>query len=238
MSPTSRLCALRIKRSLESRRWSGGATEPRGNVAPALLIEHAEEGGLIYDIGAWILERTCRDHARWTKDHPDRPLNLAVNISGRQVISPGFSEILAGALSAAGTDPQHVVLEMTENVLIDDSERAMDILRKIKASGVRLALDDFGTGYSSLSYLRRLPIDIVKIDQSFIADMVRSPAAATIVEAITTLSHMLNLSVIAEGVETKHQHDRVLAIGCESAQGFFYGRPMSASDVSCLIGAA
>ncbi len=126
---------------------------------------------------------------------------------------------------------------MTENVLIEDSERAMTVLRQMKALGVRLALDDFGTGFSSLSYLRRLPIDIVKIDQSFISDMIESPTAGTIVEAITTLSHVLGLSVVAEGVETKGQHERIRFIGCEGAQGFFYGRPMAAADVSCLIGA-
>ena len=134
-------------------------------------------------------------------------------------------------------DPTALVLEMTENILIEDSERAMTVLVDLKELGIRLALDDFGTGYSSLSYLRRLPIDIVKIDQGFIADIDHAPAAGAIVAAVTNLAHVLGLTVTAEGVETQSQRDEVSAIGCESAQGFFYARPMPASAIGARLGA-
>jgi EAL domain-containing protein (putative c-di-GMP-specific phosphodiesterase class I) len=127
--------------------------------------------------------------------------------------------------------PGALILEVTENILIDDSDRAMVALADLKELGVRLALDDFGTGFSSLSYLRRLPIDIVKIDRSFIAD-VRPPFDATITAAVTNLAHILGLSVTAEGVETNDQRDAVRAIGCECAQGYFYARPMPSAEIA------
>ena len=134
-------------------------------------------------------------------------------------------------------DPTALTLEMTENIFIEDSERARTVLADLKELGVRLALDDFGTGYSSLSYLRRLPIDIVKIDQGFVADIGDAPTGVAIVEAVTNLAHVLGLTVIAEGVETQSQHDEVSLIGCESAQGFFYARPMPTSEISAQLGA-
>ena len=149
-------------------RW----THPdRGAVPPLSMVEVAEQSGLISEIGAWVLERSCRDRGRWLHEHPGAPLDLAVNVSARQLMSPDFCATVASVLARTGMDPTALVLEITENIFIEDSERAMTVLADLKGLGVRLALDDFGTGYSSLSYLRRLPIDIVKIDQSFIADI-------------------------------------------------------------------
>jgi EAL domain-containing protein (putative c-di-GMP-specific phosphodiesterase class I) len=132
-------------------------------------------------------------------------------------------------------DPAALVLEITENVFIEDIERAMTVLVDLKELGIRLAVDDFGTGYSSLTYLRRLPIDMVKIDQSFIADIGLDQGGATIVAAVTHLAHALGFTVTAEGVETARQNDEVVALGCEFAQGFLYGRPMSGVDFVATV---
>jgi EAL domain-containing protein (putative c-di-GMP-specific phosphodiesterase class I) len=129
-------------------------------------------------------------------------------------------------------DPAALLLELTENILIEDSDRAMTVLADVKALGVRLALDDFGTGYSSLSYLRRLPIDVVKIDRTFVSGIHDDPASGPIVKAVIDLSHALGLTVIAEGIETKAQRDQLRHLGCESSQGFHYAKPMSAAALS------
>ena len=215
-------------------RW----THPdRGPVPPLSMVEVAEQSGLISEIGAWVLERSCRDRGRWLHEHPGAPLDLAVNVSARQLMSPDFCATVASVLDRTGMDPTALILEMTENIFIEDSERAMTVLADLKGLGIRLALDDFGTGYSSLSYLRRLPIDIVKIDQSFIADIGQDPEGSAIVAAVTELAHVLGLAVTAEGVETQTQRDQVSAIGCESAQGYFYARPMPATELGTLFGA-
>jgi diguanylate cyclase (GGDEF)-like protein len=201
----------------------------RGPVSPLAMVAVAEQSGLISDIGAWVLERSCRDRNRWLDDHKGSSLDLAVNVSGRQLMTPDFGATVAAVLERTATDPATVVLEITENVLIEDGERSVAVLADLKGLGVRLALDDFGTGYSSLSYLRRMPIDIVKVDQGFVADIDQAPGVDAIIAAVTNLAHALGLTVTAEGVETQRQRDEVSAIGCDSAQGFFYARPMPAA---------
>jgi diguanylate cyclase (GGDEF)-like protein len=200
--------------------------DPPGAVRFEHRVMVAEQTGLISGIGAWILERGCRDRGRWLAEHPGAPLDLAVNVSARQLIDPGFCANVARVLDATAMDPTALVLEMTENIFIEDSDRAMRVLAELNELGIRLALDDFGTGYSSLSYLRRLPIHIVKIDQGFVADIGSAPTGSAIVAAVTNLAHVLGLTVIAEGVETQDQRDEVSAMGCEYAQGYFYARPM------------
>ena len=209
----------------------------RGVVAPMAMVRVAEQSELINEIGAWVLERSCRDRSRWLREHPDAPLELAVNVSARQLIGTGFCAKVARVLARTGMNPTALVLEITENIFIEDADRAMTVLADLNSLGIRLALDDFGTGFSSLSYLRRLPIHIVKIDQSFIADIGHCAADRAIVAAVTDLAHILGLTVTAEGVETRHQSDEVSAIGCENAQGFFYGRPMPAKEIGALLGA-
>jgi len=210
--------------------------EDRGAVSPLLMVGVAEQTGLICEIGAWVLERACRDRAQWLQDHPLSPLDLAVNVSTRQLMDPAIFGTITNVLRETGMDPTHLVLEMTENIFIEDSERAMNVLEDLDDLGVRLALDDFGTGYSSLSYLRRLPVHMVKIDQGFIADIGTAPRGGAIVAAVTNLAHVLGLSVVAEGVETQVQRNEVSAIGCESAQGFFYAQPMPAAQISAHLG--
>jgi diguanylate cyclase (GGDEF)-like protein len=211
-------------------RW----TDPgRGFVAPLTMVAAAEQSGLIVQIGAWILERACRDRGHWL----DRgtAVDVSVNVSARQLMSRTFPATVAAILKRTGMDPAALVLEITENVFIEDIERAMTVLVDLKELGIRLAVDDFGTGYSSLTYLRRLPIDMVKIDQSFIADIGLDQGGATIVAAVTHLAHALGFTVTAEGVETARQNDEVVALGCEFAQGFLYGRPMSGVDFVATV---
>jgi len=213
-------------------RWTHPA---RGPVPAATAVAVAEQSGLIAGIGAWVLERSCRDRVGWLTEHPEHPLDLSVNVSARQLMSPGFAATVAAVLDSTGMDPAALVLEVTEGIFVDDGDRALRVLVDLKKLGVRLALDDFGTGYSSLSYLRRLPVDIVKIDQSFVANMGRDPAASAIVAAVTQLAHGLGKTVSAEGVETAEQCDEVASVGCELAQGYFFARPMTAGDFSTQL---
>jgi len=216
-------------------RW----THPqRGPVAPMSMVEVAEQSSLIRDIGAWVLSRSCRDRSRWMQAHPGARLDVAVNVSARQLMGADFTATVAKALVATGMEPSALVLEVTESIFIEDTDRAMAVLDELKSLGVRLALDDFGTGYSSLGYLRRLPIDIVKIDRSFIADIGHAAQGGAIVAAVTALAHTLGLTVVAEGVESRRQRDDVRAIGCELAQGYFYARPMSADAIGVHLDAA
>jgi diguanylate cyclase (GGDEF)-like protein len=209
-------------------RW----THPdHGEVSPLVAIGIAEQSDLISEIGRWVLEHSCRDRAQWLHDFPDRPLDLSVNVSARQLLSNGFAGIVDNLLSTTDMNPAALVLELTENVLIEDSDRVMTVLADLKSVGVRLALDDFGTGYSSLSYLRRLPVDIVKIDRLFVSNIDDDAESGAIVKAVTDLSHALGLTVIAEGIETMAQRERLAHLGCESSQGYHFAKPMAASAI-------
>jgi diguanylate cyclase (GGDEF)-like protein len=207
----------------------------RGAVPASTLVSLAEQSRLIGDIGAWVMERSCRDRGRWLDEHPGEPLDLAVNISASQLLRRDFRATVARVLASTGMDPAALVLEITEDVFVEDGEQTMAVLVELKELGVRLALDDFGTGYSSLSHLRRLPVNIVKIDQTFIAGIGDDPAGGAIVAAVTELAHALGLAVTAEGVETQVQRDKVSAIGCEFAQGYYYARPMTASTITAQL---
>jgi diguanylate cyclase (GGDEF)-like protein len=213
-------------------RWSH---PQRGAVSPTAIVELAEQSELINMIGTWVLERSCSARAEWLHRHPEAPMDLAVNVSARQLMSQDLYATVASVLDRTRMDPHALILEVTENVFIEDTARTMSVLTSIKELGIRLALDDFGTGYSSLSYLRRLPIDVVKIDSSFIADIGHPANGGAIVAAVTNLAHVLGLAVVAEGVETQFQRDEVSAMGCEFAQGFFYAAPMPASAIGAHL---
>ncbi|WP_167761585.1 EAL domain-containing protein [Blastococcus sp. CT_GayMR19] len=213
-------------------RW----THPTHGAVPALTtVSIAEQNGLISGIGAWVLERSCRDRGRWLAAHPGQPLDVSVNISVRQLMSAGFATTVAKILDATRMDPAALVLELTEGVFIEDGNRATSVLADLKGMGVRLALDDFGSGYCSLGYLRRFPVDTIKIDQGFVADIGHDPSGAAIVAAVSNLAHVLGLTVTAEGIETEQQHDAVAGIGCEHAQGFLYSHPVPASSILALL---
>jgi diguanylate cyclase (GGDEF)-like protein len=199
-----------------------------GPVPAGTIVEIAERSGLMNRVGRWVLLRACRDATRWRRDHPDSPVDLSVNVSAHQLMSPGFVADVQAVVADSGIDAGTLVLEVTENVLVDVGEIAQLVLQQLRRRGIRIALDDFGTGYSSLSYLHRLPIDVLKIDRSFVADIEHAPRGGAIVGAVTNLAHALDLTVVAEGVETPHERDQVRAMGADLAQGHLYARPMRA----------
>jgi len=213
-------------------RW---AHPTHGNVAPEAAVRLAEQSGLITEVGRWVLERACIDRHRWARHGPREGLQVAVNVSAHQLMAPGFPATVAAVLAETHTDPTLLILEMTESVFINERERALVVLNDLKRLGVSLALDDFGTGFSSLSYLKQFPVDIVKIDRTFIADIDLEPASRLIVRAVVTLAHGLDMTIVAEGVESAGQCDAVTALDCEAYQGFFFSRPASADQLDELM---
>jgi diguanylate cyclase (GGDEF)-like protein len=209
-------------------RW---AHPSRGAVSPTVLVPLAERGGLITEIGRWVLDNACSDRHRWQRDHANDDLSISVNVSVHQLMSPDYATTVAAVLAKTNTDPEIVTLEVTESVFVQDSERALVVLNELKRIGVKLALDDFGTGYSSLTYLRQFPIDILKIDQTVVADLGDDPASHAIIASVVELAHMLGMTVVAEGVETARQHDRLASLGCDSCQGYYFARPMTADNL-------
>ena len=202
----------------------------RGLVSPAEFIPVAESSGLILPLGRWILQTACQQLVTWA-DHADtQRLSIAVNISARQFRQTDFVAEVQGILQATGANPQRLELELTESQLIDDLAGVIQKMDALKALGVRFALDDFGTGYSSLNVLKRLPLDQLKIDQSFVHDLLLDQSSASIVRAIVTLGDSLQLQVIAEGVETTAQRDALVALGCTHFQGYLFGRPAPISS--------
>jgi diguanylate cyclase (GGDEF)-like protein/PAS domain S-box-containing protein len=198
----------------------------RGMISPAEFIPLAEESGLIVPIGAWVIDQACREAARWPEQH-----RVSVNISPVQFRSRDLPQVILTALSRSGLAPSRLEVEVTEAVLIDDVNAALDILRQIRGLGVRIALDDFGTGYSSLSYLRRFPFDKIKIDRSFVQELHTRQDSQVIVQAIRDMAQGLGMTVTAEGVETVEQADRLRRTGCEELQGFLYSRPKPAGEL-------
>jgi diguanylate cyclase (GGDEF)-like protein len=196
----------------------------RGLIPPTTMVPLAEQSGQIIEIGRWVLEQACDDHR--SGDHPEG-LMLSVNVSAYQLMAPDFVAMVEAILSDTDFDPSLLTLEITEGALVRDTQRAHIVLNELKELGLLLALDDFGTGYSSLSYLKRFPVDVVKIDQSFIVDVARDRSSRAIVSKTIELAHILDLDVVCEGVETKEQHRAVAALGSDFCQGFYFGRPAS-----------
>jgi diguanylate cyclase (GGDEF)-like protein len=197
-----------------------------GMIAPSRFIPLAEETGLIIPLGLWMLESACRQLVTWSSQPDMRDLVLAVNVSARELTRPDYPDRVAELVSRTGADPRRLKLELTETVLASDLEGLVQRMARLRALGVGLSMDDFGTGFSSLNYLSRLPIDQLKIDQSFIRELVRPGHAASIVRTIVALGQGLGLSVIAEGVETESQRSALLDLGCGLFQGYLLGRPM------------
>lgn len=199
-----------------------------GLVSPSHFLPIAEETGLIVPIGDWILREACAQNARWNQEG-HRGLRVSVNVSSQQFLESGFADVVRSALQETGLPPVSLELEITEGSLLRDVEVTLNTLRKLKDLGVRLAIDDFGTGYSAMSYLKRLPIDVLKIDQSFVRALTTDPADATITETIVQLAGGLNLTTIAEGVETLEQLLLLGSYGCNRMQGYLFGKPVPAS---------
>jgi diguanylate cyclase (GGDEF)-like protein/PAS domain S-box-containing protein len=197
----------------------------RGLVPPGEFIGLAEETGLILPLGLWVLEAACKQLANWATQADMAHLTVAVNVSARQFHQAEFVAQVLSVLAVTGASPHQLKLELTESLLIADVEQVIDKMHALKRLGVRLSLDDFGTGYSSLTYLKRLPLDQLKIDQSFVRELLTDPNDAAIAHTIVTLGHSLNMEVIAEGVETAEQYNFLAAMGCDTFQGYYFGRP-------------
>jgi diguanylate cyclase (GGDEF)-like protein len=207
--------------------------ESATHTPPETFIPLLEETGLILPVGEWVLKEACTQVARWREMGFD--LHLAVNVSARQLRSPGFAETVARTLAATRFAPEWLELELTESMLIENTQAQRANLEALRATGVRISLDDFGTGYSSLSYLRHLPIDSLKMDRSFTADVARDGKARAIGKAIVQLAHSLDLRVVAEGVETPEQLSFLASHGCDVVQGFYVGRPMSSASLETWL---
>ena len=202
----------------------------RGLVPPVDFIPLAEEIGLIVPIGEWVLREACREAATWPGD-----VRVAVNLSPVQFCTATLVRSIAAALGHAGLHPRRLELEITEGVLLQDSEKTVSTLHQIKDLGVRVAMDDFGTGYSSLNYLRRFPFDKIKIDRSFVADITTRADAVAIVRAVTSLGASLGMVTTAEGIETPEQLGRLRAEGCTEVQGYLISRPTPACNIPAML---
>jgi len=205
-----------------------------GLLGPGEFIRVAEETGLVVPLGEWVLREACRELARGYGIFAGEHVRLSVNLSARQLAEPGLVEIVRRALDETGVPPHRLCLEITESVLMDDIEQATDALLGLKSLGVRLAIDDFGTGYSSLSYLGRYPVDVLKIDRTFVSGLATDRAATVIVSAAINLAHALGLTVVAEGVETADALVTLRALRCDRAQGYYWSEPLPAHE---LLGA-
>jgi EAL domain-containing protein (putative c-di-GMP-specific phosphodiesterase class I) len=213
-------------------RWQHPA---RGLVAPLDFISVAEETGFIVPLGRWVLVEACERLAEWTSLTADH-LTMAVNLSRRQLVSPHLVDDVRTALALSGIAPEHIVLEITESILMDNPEQATAALSELRAMGIQIAVDDFGTGYSSLSHLQRFPVDVLKIDKTFIDALdVPESGSSALVTAIIGLGRSLHLGVVAEGIEHEHQLEQLIRLGCDYAQGNLLARPLDGHAARLLI---
>jgi EAL domain-containing protein (putative c-di-GMP-specific phosphodiesterase class I) len=208
----------------------------RGLVSPADFIPVAEQSGLIVPLGNRVLEQACAEAVRWNDNRGERePLRVAVNFSPRQLSHPRAVETILETLDRCGLPPDLLCVEITESALVEDAAATLATLNQLNEIGIRLALDDFGTGYSSLTYVRRFPIDTLKIDRSFVDGIVGSSEDEAIVTAVLSMGRALGVHVVAEGVETEEQADRLRTLGCKLAQGYLFSRPISAAAARELL---
>lgn len=197
-----------------------------GIISPNDFIPLAEETGVIIEIGEWVLQAACLQNKKW-QDAGHSPIRIAVNISARQFREPGFLEMIERVVQTTALNPEWLELEITESLLMEDIDSAINILKRLKEQGIHLAIDDFGTGYSSLSYLKRFPLSRLKIDRSFVRDITTDDNDASITKAVIALAHSMNLKVVAEGIETQEQLLFLKEKGCEVGQGYLYSPPVA-----------
>jgi EAL domain-containing protein (putative c-di-GMP-specific phosphodiesterase class I) len=211
-------------------RWQ---SPDQGLIPPNEFIPLAEETGLIGAIGRWVLHTACSQAVAWQR--AGTPLRVAINLSARQLYSPGLLGEIKAALHDSGLDPSLLELEITETVMMQNVQQGAELLRELKAVGVHLSVDDFGTGYSSLAYLKRLPLNTLKIDRSFITDIPHDADDAAITQAVIAMGHSLRIRVVAEGVERESQLDFLRRHGCDEMQGFLFSQPVPADEVQRLL---
>jgi EAL domain-containing protein (putative c-di-GMP-specific phosphodiesterase class I) len=207
----------------------------RGWVAPGVFIPIAEASNLILSIGQWVLETACRQLYQWSLCEETRHLILAINVSAHQFGMASFVESVAQAIHSNGVDASKLKLELTESVIVADIDDVAAKMHALRGLGVRLSLDDFGTGYSSLSYLKRLPLNQLKIDQSFVRDIASDPGDAVMVKTIIEMARNFSLNAIAEGVETRAQYEFLQVNGCMAYQGYLFGRPMPIAEFTAML---
>jgi diguanylate cyclase (GGDEF)-like protein len=213
-------------------RWK---TAERGYISPSEFVPVAEETGLIAAIGAWVLDAACRQLGEWRRALPQRDIFISVNLSKRQVARLGLIDEIAQTLQRCGIEGRHLKLEITEAVIMENPETITESLRRLRDLGIELYMDDFGTGHSSLSCLHRFPIDVLKIDRSFVDTMGANRDYASVIAAITTLAHNLRAKVTAEGVETASQLAQLISLECDYGQGYYFAKPMTAEQVWSML---
>ena len=228
--PTFDLDGIEIQGVEALLRWDH---PERGTITPDAFIPLLEERGLIVDVGRWVLEESCREAAAWHRQ--GHQVGISVNVSMRQLETDRLVEDVRHALAASELDPSLLILEVTESTLMRDSVATVARLNRLKSLGVKVAIDDFGTGYSSLAYLRQFPVDVLKIDRSFVADMSRSPDAAALIHTLIELGHTLGLVTLAEGIETHEQLEALRAERCSHGQGFLFSGPVTAAEMTDLL---
>ncbi len=208
----------------------------RGLISPAEFIPLAEETGYILPIGHWVLEHACQQMHEWQKQAPQKlPLSMSINLSGKQLAQETITEQVKQILRRTGVDPRQIKLEITESVVMENIETATDTLNQLRALGIQLSIDDFGTGYSSLSYLHRLPVNTLKIDRSFVIQMMKNNENAEIVRTIVSLAKTLSMNVIAEGVETVEQLEHLQKLECNNGQGYLFAKPLKVEEAHALV---
>ncbi|GAA2384613.1 bifunctional diguanylate cyclase/phosphodiesterase [Dactylosporangium salmoneum] len=213
-------------------RWNHPA---RGMISPADFIPLAESTGLIRPLGQWVLAESCRQAVEWGMGASERPLTMAVNVSGRQFDQPDLPAVVASVLATTGLPAERLCLEMTESVLMTDTEENLAVLVSLKGIGVKLAIDDFGTGYSSLAYLRRFPVDTLKIDRSFVERLSGAAPDAALARTIVQLGQSLGMGTVAEGIEQYAQFLALRRMGCDLAQGYYFAKPLPAAEAGLLL---
>jgi EAL domain-containing protein (putative c-di-GMP-specific phosphodiesterase class I) len=209
----------------------------RGLVLPNQFVPIAEETGLIVLIGRWVLGEACRQARQWQEGRSsDPPLTVCVNLSVREFQQPDLADTVAEMLNETGLNPCSLNIEITESLLMEDTQHTIDTLQALKELGVQLSIDDFGTGYSSLSYLNRFPVDILKIDKTFVAKLGKNYEDTALVSLTVNLSHIFGLNVVAEGVENDYQLQQLRELGCDQAQGYCFSKPLSSQEIWAELG--
>ncbi|MDH5484592.1 MAG: EAL domain-containing protein [Gammaproteobacteria bacterium] len=206
----------------------------KGFISPAVFIPVAEDTGLIMEIGEWVITEACKQGAKWVKAGY-KPIKMSVNLSAKQLKADHLCEFISNILTNTGMQAEYLGVELTETAIIMEPEMALARLKEVKALGVELSMDDFGTGYSSLSYLKRFPIDVLKIDQSFIRDIKVDQESALLVKAIIAMAHGMGMEVVAEGVEQQEQLEFLRVNNCDTMQGYFFSRPVAANEIDVML---